>query len=152
MISTRLNGSCAGTTHVLNGGQGVTDRALVGNAADPRQVKAAKKQEKANRERERADLQNILESVQGRRFIWKYLRDAGVFRLSFLPGDSHSTAFHEGRRSQGLSLMLDVMQLDPLLYFKMAKEAQELEQMTTPTPKPDDTQAAETGEEENDNG
>lgn len=128
----------------------MTDRALVGNAADPRQVKAAKKQERQNREREQTDLQTILESEQGRRFIWKQLCDAGVFRLSFIPGDSHSTAFHEGRRNQGLALMLAVNQLDPMLYFRMAKEAQDVERMTTnmPKDKPIDTQQAETGEEE----
>ena len=123
----------------------------MGNAADPKQVKAAKKQERQNREREQADLQSVLSSVQGRRFVWKLLSDAGVFRISHSAGDSHSTAFNEGRRNQGLSLLLAIHELDPLLYFTMAKEAQELEQLmrnTQPKEKPHDTQQAETGDEE----
>lgn len=106
----------------------MSDRALVGNAADIKQVKKAKQYEKQQTERERTDLQNVLDSVSGRRFVWKQLSDAGVFRLSYVPGDSHSTAFNEGRRNQGLALLLAVQSLDPTLYHRMAKEAHDLEE------------------------
>lgn len=106
----------------------MSDRALVGNAADAKQVKKAKQYDKQLKELERTDLLTILDTVQGRRFVWKQLSDAGVFRLSYTPGDSHGTAFNEGRRNQGLSLLLDVQRLDPTLYHRMAKEAHDLEE------------------------
>lgn len=128
----------------------MSDRALVGNAADIKQVKKAKQYDKQLKELERTDLLAILDTVHGRRFVWKQLSDAGVFRLSYTPGDSHSTAFNEGRRNQGLSLLLDVQRLDPTLYHRMAQEAHDLEQAYTvrpneAEPKP---QPAETEEDE----
>lgn len=127
----------------------MSDRALVGNAADQKQVKRAKQYEKQASERERADLLTVLDSVQGRRFVWKCLCDAGVFRLSHVPGDSHSTAFHEGRRSQGLALTLAIQQLNPSLYHRMAQEAHDLEHAYS-APKADDPEphTADTQEDE----
>jgi hypothetical protein len=127
----------------------MTDRALVGNAADPRQVKAAKKQEKQNRARARADLQTVVASEQGRRFTWSLLEQAGVFQSNHAL-DDYNRGIAEGRRRIGLELMVMLNEIDPVLYFRIAKEAQELDSMTTTPPeqKPDDTQQVETGEEE----
>jgi len=102
---------------------------LVGNAADPKQVKSAKRIEQARSDRERADLQTVLGSEQGRREYWKQLSEAGLYRLSYVHGDSHATAFNEGRRNQGLALLLRIQQLDPTMLYRMAKEAADLEQM-----------------------
>ena len=113
---------------------------MVGNAADVKQVRKAKQYEKQRAEIERADLQTVLDSVQGRRFVWKLLCDAGVFRLSFVPGGTDSTAFNEGRRNQGLALLLSIQQLDHTLYHRMATEAQDLEHAYNP-PKPEHKQA-----------
>jgi hypothetical protein len=78
------------------------------------------------------------------------LSDAGVFRLSYAPSDSHSTAFNEGRRNQGLALLLAIQSLDPTLYHRMAKEAHDLEQAyivkpneAEPKPQPADTEEDE---------
>lgn len=128
----------------------MSDRALVGNASDVKQVKKAKQYEKQKAEIERADLEGILGTVHGRRFVWKQLCDAGVFRLSFVPGSTDSTAFNEGRRNQGLALLLAVQSLDPTLYHTMAKEAQDFEQSFTVRPPEQDTKqhTAETEENE----
>ena len=108
-------------------------RTLVGNAADPAQVKRARQHEKHAIERERLDLATVLGSVQGRRFVWGLLCDAGVFRLSFTPGcEAQTAAFYEGKRSGGLALMVSINALDPMLYHRMAKEAHDLEQAYGP--------------------
>lgn len=112
----------------------MTERTLVGNAADPKQIKRARQHEKHAIERERLDLATVLGSAQGRRFVWKQLCDAGVFRLSFTPGvDPHTAAFYEGRRAGGLELMVAINAFDPRLYHQMAKEAHDLEQAYGPT-------------------
>lgn len=55
--------------------------------------------------------------------MWRTLTAAGVFRSSFVQGEPESTAYNEGRRSLGLSLMADINELDPVLYGRMGKEA-----------------------------
>ena len=112
------------------------DRPLVKNAADARDVKRARQHDKWALERERTDLAHVLETPQGRRFLWKLLSDCGVFKLSFQYGDAQSTAFHEGSRRIGLALMVAIQELDPTLYHRMAKEAHDLEEAYGP-PKED---------------
>ena len=53
------------------------------NAADENQVKKASEKDRFSREQELLDVKNILSTPHGRRFIWRYLGLAGVFRLSF---------------------------------------------------------------------
>lgn len=93
------------------------------NAADQRQVKKAKQRERWRRESELRDLSAVCHTREGRRFVWRTLTASGVFRVSFVQGEPESTAFNEGRRSLGLSLMADLHELDPSLYGRMGKEA-----------------------------
>mgnify|MGYP001561964717 CR=1 FL=1 len=93
------------------------------NAADQRSVRKAKQRERQERDQELKDLRDVLSTRQGRRFIWRTLTLAGVFRLSFVPGEPEETAFNEGRRSLGLSLMADVHEIDAAQYIQMANEA-----------------------------
>lgn len=109
----------------------MTERMLVGNAADPKQVKRAKQLLRHRQERERADLQSVASSVQGRRVLWKWLCESAVFQQSFVPGQMDLTAFNEGRRRLGLGLMLDLAEIDVTLYHRMAKEAQALDEADT---------------------
>lgn len=69
------------------------------------------------------DLRDVLSTRQGRRFVWKQLASAGVFRLSFVHGEPETTIFNEGRRSLGLALMAEIHELDAGLYAQMANEA-----------------------------
>jgi hypothetical protein len=115
------------------------------NAADQRQVREARKAEKLRLQAERNDLEWVVSTVQGRRFVWKLLCDAGVFQA--MQGDDE---FHrgvvEGRRRGGLALMLSCQMLDPTLYGRMAKEAQAMEstpEATEETPESTDTQEAD---------
>ena len=109
-------------------------KALVGNAADPEQVKRAGERELSNRERELNDLAFVLTHRQGRRVIWRQLTEAGVFKSSF-----HTSAsvvyFNEGRRDLGLRLLADVMETDATAYHLMASEAKADESKREPTPK-----------------
>jgi len=74
-------------------------------------------------ETELADVKWLMERKQGRRFIWRLLDAAGVFRTSF-----HATAmimaFNEGQRNYGIRLFSQVQTACPELYTVMLKEAQ----------------------------
>jgi hypothetical protein len=58
-----------------------------------------------------------------RRYVWRLLEMAGVFRTSFT-GDEW-TAFNEGRRSLGLAILSDINAHCPDMYELMVKEANE---------------------------
>lgn len=69
------------------------------------------------------DVKQVMSTVQGRRFVWGLLDQAGVFRISFT-GEVNSTIFNEGNRNSGLSLFNNVLKFCPELYLKMAAEAE----------------------------
>ena len=125
----------------------MTDRALVGNAADTKQVKKAKQIDRQRMLRERDDLKAILGTVSGRRFIWKQLCEAGVF--SDYTGDVEGTFRFLGRRSRGLALMAEIQAINPDYYHTMAKEAHDLDEQTKPAT-PDEAKQADANEEETD--
>lgn len=111
-------------------------RALVGNAADPKQVRRANQAERLRQQRELDDLRHVMGTRQGRRFVWRQLSAAGVFRLSFTYAEPETTIFNEGRRSMGLNLMAEIHQLDPAHYLTMANEAAADAQAAAPIDEP----------------
>jgi len=69
-----------------------------------------------------ADLKRLMGEMYGRRFMWHLLEQTGVFRLSFAGEQTHSTAFAEGGRNQGLMLMDAIHQHCLREYGLMVKE------------------------------
>ena len=100
----------------------VMEKVLVRNSSDEEQVKNAERKEKYRDKEEDMDLQFILSTLQGRRFMWRFLSDCGVFKLSFADNALH-TAFHEGERNVGLRLFTKINEIDSEAYFKMVKES-----------------------------
>lgn len=97
---------------------------FVKNASDSEQVKGARLKEKHKNEREDLDIREVLSTLPGRRFVWRYLSRCGVFKSSY----SHSGSevyFNEGRRDIGLSLLGDIMRASPQSYLQMIKENEE---------------------------
>lgn len=95
------------------------------NARDPKAVDAAARVAKRRAEREAGDMRWIMSDARGRRFIWRLLGNAGIFRTSFT-GNSE-TFFREGARSIGLQVFAELHQVVPDAYLTMAKEAAALE-------------------------
>jgi hypothetical protein len=91
---------------------------------DAEEVAARKLAEtrKANREQDKADFKWLMGQVQGRRFIWRLLELAGVYRSTFRA--DNEMAFLEGMRNMGLVLMADIHEVCPEKYFVMVKEHQ----------------------------
>ncbi len=73
---------------------------------------------------EASDFKWILSNRRGRRFIWRLLEQAGVFRTSFT-SDPHSTAFNEGQRNAGLRILDLINRAAPDVYAVMLKEAKD---------------------------
>ena len=102
----------------------MNERAYTKNAADEDQVKDAGNKAKRGREREIDDVRYVLNSVQGRRFMWRYLSLCNLWETSFT-GNS-TTFFKEGERNIGLRLMSDINDSSPEAYLAMVKENREI--------------------------
>lgn len=74
-------------------------------------------------QRHAEDVKQVMNTEQGRRFVWGLLSQAGVFQTSFRT-DTNTTMFLEGNRNAGLALFNDVFRFCPDLYLKMAAEAE----------------------------
>ena len=95
------------------------------NAAKPEQVKKAENRTLSVEQRQQMDLQLILESVEGRRFVWRYLKFCGIFERSYVSTSHSETCFNEGMRNVGLKLLAEVNETDPESYLEMMKEHRE---------------------------
>lgn len=91
------------------------------NAADEENVKSRKRKDEQIRDRELHDLRTVMATVEGRRFVWRLLDRAGVFRTSFT-GNS-TTFFNEGQRNMGLIVLADVHEACAEKYIEMMTEA-----------------------------
>jgi hypothetical protein len=76
------------------------------------------------RQQEDLDLQSLMDTAHGRRFMWRLFDLAGVFRLSYAGEATHATAFAEGGRQIGNVLLADVHRLCPGKYELMVLEHQ----------------------------
>lgn len=97
------------------------NKAMVGNAADKKQVNDAKNKEKLSRDKELDDIRQVLSTPSGRRFYWGLLGFCGVFESSFT-GNSQ-TFFLEGKRQVGLKMLADLNEAQPDAYVTMMNEA-----------------------------
>lgn len=84
---------------------------------------ARAEQERLQNQTEIADLQWLMSDARGRRFMWRLLNSAHVFRSSFT-GDALTSAFHEGERNIGLVQINAITEHCLARYIEMQKEAQ----------------------------
>ena len=68
------------------------------------------------------DLQAMMSTKRGRRFMWEFLSRCGVFQMSYTKGDTHETAFREGMRSIGNRYLVELNTSCNDLYETMQKE------------------------------
>lgn len=86
----------------------------------PSRKQSADQKRRDRRNQEKEDMAFILDSQQGRRFFWRLLTMAGVYRSSFT-GDSR-TFFREGERNIGLQVLRDIHEIDPNIMARMVEE------------------------------
>ena len=77
--------------------------------------------ERIDQQNEDSDIEWLMSSKRGRRFIWRLLEQAGVFRSSFNT-NAMAMSFSEGNRNYGLQILNLIHTLCPELYPTMIKE------------------------------
>ena len=92
---------------------------LRGNA---RAAEAEGLEQSVQRRQEVEDLKWLMGHKQGRRFVWRLLEKAGVYRTSFT-GNSE-TFFREGMRNIGLFVLSEIMEITAEQFALMLKEQQ----------------------------
>jgi len=80
-----------------------------------------KSADRIDRQNEESDIKWLMSSKRGRRFVWRLLEQAGVFRSSFNT-NAMAMSFGEGNRNYGLQLLNSIHTLCPELYPTMIKE------------------------------
>lgn len=96
---------------------------LTGHNEAQREQKA---EEAKRRELEAVDeLRWLMSDKRGRRFMWRLLGEFGVFQQTYVPGDTHGSAFREGQRSMALKLTTRISEHCPDRMSEMQKEARE---------------------------
>ncbi len=70
-----------------------------------------------------ADLKWVMSDQRGRRFVWRQLAVAGIYRPSYTGDDR--TIFNEGQRNVGLHLLSAITEHCPDEYLQMLKEHQQ---------------------------
>lgn len=117
------------------------------NAASRKDVRAQEKAAKVTETMTREVIAGIMSTTNGRWWIWNVLSSCHVFETSFTT-DPMLTAFREGERSLGLSLLGTIMAHCPDQYVQAAREYNERstlsEQRRSPIPNGGDTEPSDT--------
>lgn len=98
-------------------------KALVGNAADPQQVKEAEQKERFERREEEKDLAFLLSTKPGQRFLWKVLEFCGVFNGGYQ--EPNQLMFRAGERNVGVWLLSQITEADSEALITMMKRENE---------------------------
>lgn len=95
--------------------------AVVGNAADQKQVERANRKDRDRRKRELDDLRDVLSTAPGRRLLWRLLGHCRVFESIWHPSALiHANA---GKQDVGHYIISEIVDANEDAYFLMMKEA-----------------------------
>jgi len=94
------------------------------NASNRKSIRAAEKAARI-RDRERREIiTQIMVSSPGRAWLWDRLSECNIFSTTHT-ADPYASAFQEGRRSVGLSLLADIMAYCPDQFIQAMREQNE---------------------------
>jgi len=91
------------------------------DSSNPEHVTDRKKKARADAETRENDIRWLMSDPRGRRIVWAFLEETGIYRSSFT-GNS-TTFFNEGRRDVGLKLLAEINEIAVDQYTLMVKEA-----------------------------
>lgn len=90
------------------------------NISNERDVKKAKIKEKDIRSQEIKDLRYVLESEQGRRFLWRLMAECKTF--SSIWETSAKIHYNAGQQDLGHFLMAEIIEANENSFMQMMKE------------------------------
>ena len=91
---------------------------------DRKDLKEQAKREKFRRDNELADVKAALTSTPaGRRVLWRILELCNVERSTFSGEETHKSAFREGQRTVGTTILADAEEADLEGVMAMKQEA-----------------------------
>ena len=94
------------------------------NAADRKDVRRLEKQARlADRQRQEV-ITSIMSTLAGRQWLWDKLSECHLFITTF-NGDALQSAYMEGQRAVGLSMLSDIMIACPDQYIQAMRESNE---------------------------
>lgn len=97
------------------------NRQAVRNAADPEQVKKAGEKDVSRREQELNDIEFILSTAQGKRFLWRLMGHCSTFESIWEP--SAKIHYLSGKQDVGHFLMAEIVEARPDALIEMMKES-----------------------------
>ena len=96
------------------------EKSVVKNAADPKQIKKGKREERNIRDVELDDIKEVLRTPQGRRFMWRVMAKCKTFESIW--ESSAKIHYNSGQQDLGHFIMSEIIQADEDLLFTMMKE------------------------------
>jgi hypothetical protein len=84
-------------------------------------LKARKEEVKKNELNREADVRAVMDTVQGRRFVWDLLEKTGMFNSRFIE-KSLLMYWFAGRRDMGLEIFNELTTVCPDMFWKMQAE------------------------------
>jgi hypothetical protein len=91
-----------------------------GHLSNSESQRRLRQREKDKKRQAETDLKEVMSTAQGRRFVWRLIRQSGTFDVSFT--GNNTTFFNEGRRSVGVELMTEAQSVAAADYVHMLTE------------------------------
>lgn len=95
------------------------------DANDEEQIRKRKTDAGRRRAADDAVIRRLLESGEGRSYVWRFLEACHVLAQPFDPNSDRVTSFLLGEMNVGQRLLADVLRAAPEAYLLMAKESKE---------------------------
>ncbi|MCZ6602492.1 MAG: hypothetical protein O6952_05755 [Planctomycetota bacterium] len=107
--------------------------ARVTNAADKRQVKRARKEDRDDLILWEEDLKALMSREDFRRFVARLLDECNVFGNAFIGESANDTNFNLGKQFVGQGLVKEIRALTPMEWEMLQREQQPLPPVSTET-------------------
>lgn len=92
------------------------------NAADRKSIRRREKAARLADVQRREVVTQLMSSAAGRQWLWDRLSDCHIFVTTF-NGDPYQSAYMEGQRASGLSMLSDILAVCPDQYIQAMREA-----------------------------
>lgn len=113
-------------------------KALVRNAGDAAQVKAAKEAERFMADERLNDWRAVLATPEGRRVLWRVLEQCNTNKSVFAV-DHGTISYRAGWQDAGHYVLAEIDDADPRAFFRMSEEANRVELNRTEPPETTET-------------